>query len=188
MAHEEVMALSWPEYSNLQPCCPAHIGFAGKVLEVWGTGGVTCTAHGKDSFHWRSLWTTVFHERDTTLEQGKSMRSPLPEEKGGENLWWTFHNPKCPFPVPLHCWQERDRQCGNKTKPRKKGGGKMGEWFSDFIAHYYTLIWKVINSANFPKSSLFCPWQWLEIALSLSLSRPMDFLLHFLSPVQLKRE
>jgi len=32
--------------------------------------------------HWRSVWRTVSHERDLTLEQGKSVRSPPSEEEG----------------------------------------------------------------------------------------------------------
>jgi len=44
-------------------------------------GAVELAACGKHS-HWRSLWRTVSRERDLTLEQGKSVRSPPPDGQG----------------------------------------------------------------------------------------------------------
>ena len=57
---------------------------------------------GKDS-HWRRSWKTVSHDKDPTLEQGKSVRSPPPEEEGaaettGDELTTT---PIPHPPVPL---------------------------------------------------------------------------------------
>ena len=48
-------------------------------------------------------------------------------------------------------------------------------------------MWLVINSVNFPESSLFCLWWYLVNDLSPSLSQPTSFLLYFLSPVQPRR-
>lgn len=38
--------------------------------------------------HWKSLWRIIFHGKHPTLEQGKSVKRPLPEDKGAaENIW-----------------------------------------------------------------------------------------------------
>ena len=55
---------------------------------------------GKD-LSWRNSWRADPRERDPTLEQGKSVRSPPPEEEGAaettcDELTTT------PIPVPLH--------------------------------------------------------------------------------------
>lgn len=48
----------------------------------WKSSGRTA-ARGKESL-WRSSWGIVSHGRISPLEQGKSMRSPSPEEEGAE--------------------------------------------------------------------------------------------------------
>jgi len=66
------------------------------------------------------LWRTVSHETDFTLEQGKSVRIPPPEEEGvAETVCdeLTTSPIPCP-PVPL---RERTQQNENDVKPRKKG-------------------------------------------------------------------
>lgn len=69
-------------------------GFLAGLVTPQGAVLKDC-AHGRDSFlsslcrtvacgkdtHWGSLWRTIFHEKHPTLEQGKSMKSPLPEDK-----------------------------------------------------------------------------------------------------------
>ena len=61
---------------------------------------------GKDSC-WRSSWRADPHDRDPTLEQGKSVRSPPPkEERAAETMMWDELT-ATPIPVPLHHWEGR---------------------------------------------------------------------------------
>ena len=66
---------------------------------------ISLNHRGKDP-HWRSLWRTVSHGRDPMLEQGKSVRSPAPEEEGAAET-------RCdglivtPIPRPLCRWGGR---------------------------------------------------------------------------------
>jgi len=68
------------------------------------------------------LWRTVSHERDLTLEQEKSVRSPLPEEEGAaEAMCDGLTITPLPRPaVPLGSRRrERNR---SEVEPGKKGG------------------------------------------------------------------
>jgi len=60
------------------------------------------------------------HERDLTLEQGQSVRSPPPEEEGAAETTCdelTATPIPCP-PAPLSGRRERN---GSEAEPRKKG-------------------------------------------------------------------
>lgn len=63
-----------------------------------GTVREETAAHRVDS-HWRSSGITVSCERDTTLEQGKSVRSSPPEEEGTTE---TTCDELGTIPVPHH--------------------------------------------------------------------------------------
>jgi len=67
------------------------------------------------------LWRTVFGERDLTLEQGKSVRSPPPEGQGLAETTCDELN-ITPIPVPLHCSGEGGRATGVKLSPGRKQG------------------------------------------------------------------
>ena len=70
---------------------------------------------------WRNSWWADPHERDPTLEQGKSVRSPPPEEEGAAETMWDELT-ATPIPIPLCCWRGGGRGIGSKAEPRKKGG------------------------------------------------------------------
>ena len=77
--------------------------------------------HGKDS-HWRSSWRAEPHERDPTLEQGKSLRSPPPEEEGAaETTCDELTTTPIPRP-PAPLGGEEVEKIRSKVKPEKKGG------------------------------------------------------------------
>jgi len=67
------------------------------------------------------LWRTVSCERDLTLEQGKSVRSPPPEEEGAAET-------KCdeltitPIPRPPALLGGRRERNRTEPEPGKKGG------------------------------------------------------------------
>ena len=67
---------------------------------LWRTA--TC---GKDS-RWRSSWRAEPHERDPTLEQGRSVRSPAPEEEGAAETTCDELT-ATPIPAPLRLWRGR---------------------------------------------------------------------------------
>ena len=72
---------------------------------------------------WRNSWRAGPCGRDPTLEQGKSVRSPPPEEEGvAEKMWDRLT--ATPIPAPLHCWWGGGRGIGSKAEPGKKGGVK----------------------------------------------------------------
>jgi len=64
--------LEQPVAEGLHPMRGTHAG----AVCSWRTA-----LRLKDS-HWSSLWRTVSRKRDLTLEQGKNVRSPPPEEEG----------------------------------------------------------------------------------------------------------
>ena len=74
---------------------------------LW-SGSWRTVAHGKDS-RWRSSWRTVSRGRDPTLEQGKSVRSPPPEEEG-EAETTCDELTATPIPIPLHRLQGAGRE------------------------------------------------------------------------------
>ena len=93
------------------------------------------------------------------LEQGKSVRSPPPEEEGAaettcDELTTT------PISVPLCRWRGGGRGTRSKAEPGKKGGAggrcafKIRFYFSSF---YSDLVANKLNWFIFPpKLSLFC--------------------------------
>ena len=80
----------------------------------WGSSWRTA-ACGKDS-HWSSSWRTVSHERDLTLEQGKSVR------RKGQQRQHVMNWPQHPFLVPLRHSGEEGGESGSEVEPEKKGG------------------------------------------------------------------
>jgi len=71
---------------------------------------------GKDSC-WSTSWRTVSRERDLTLEQGKSMRNPPPEEEGAAETRCDelTSTPVLRPPVPFR--GGRQRKMGLKLSP-----------------------------------------------------------------------
>jgi len=70
---------------------------------------------------WSSSWRAVSRERDLTLEQGQSVRSPPPEEEGaGETTCDELTATSIAHPpVLLGGRRERNR---SEAEPGKKGG------------------------------------------------------------------
>jgi len=91
-------------------------------------------------------------------EQGQSVRSPPPEQKGAaetacDELTIT------PFPIRLCCSGGRKERNGSEVEPGKKGG--VGErcfkiWIY-FLLSYSDLICDELNSPFLPKFRLICP-------------------------------
>ena len=80
---------------------------------------------------WRRSWRADPREKDATVEQEKSVRSPPPEEEGAadttcDELTQTLI-PRPPAPLG-----GGGRKFGSKVKPRKKGG-VGGRCFSDLV-------------------------------------------------------
>ena len=75
---------------------------------------------GKDS-RWRSSWRADPRGRDPTLEQGKSVRSPPPEEEGAAETMCDELT-TTPIPAPLRAGRGGGRGIGSKAEPGKKGG------------------------------------------------------------------
>ena len=57
------------------------------------------------------------------LEQGKSVRSPLPEEEGAAETMWDELT-TTPIPIPLRHCAGGGRGIGSKAEPRKEGRGR----------------------------------------------------------------
>ena len=76
---------------------------------------------GKD-LCWRNSWRADPRERDPTLEQGKSVRSPPPEEEGAAETTCDELT-ATPVPIPLRPSRGGGRGIGSKAEPAKKGGG-----------------------------------------------------------------
>lgn len=83
---------------------------AGEVCS-WRTGPcgrdqhLSClwsTVAGEKNSCCRSTWRTIYHERDSTSEQGRSVRSPTLEEEGAAEMWWCDHNTHS---ISLHHWK-----------------------------------------------------------------------------------
>ena len=101
---------------------------------------------GKD-LSWRNSWRADPRGRDPTLELGKSVRSPPPEEEGAAETACDELTPT-PVPVPLHHCGGGGRGTGNKAEPGKKGGvgGRcvFKIWFY-FSSSYSDLIGNKLN-------------------------------------------
>jgi len=86
------------------------------------------------------LWRTVSRERDLTLEQGQSVRSPPPEEKGAaETTCDELTTTPIPRPpAPLGGRRERN---GSEVEPGKKGmvGGRCFKIWIYFSLSYSDL-------------------------------------------------
>jgi len=63
------------------------------------------------------LWRTVSHERDLTLEQGKSVRSPHPEKEGAAD---TTCDELTTAPLPPV--GDEVEKMGSEFEPEKKRG------------------------------------------------------------------
>ena len=101
---------------------------------------------GKD-LSWRSSWRTDPHERDPTLEQGKSVRSPPSEEEGAAEIMCDELT-ATPIPHPPVPLGGGGRGIGSKAEPGKKGGvgGRcvFKIWFY-FSSSYSDLICNKLN-------------------------------------------
>jgi len=85
------------------------------------------------------LWRTVSSERNLTLQQGKSVRSPPPEKEGAaetmcDELTIT------PFPIPLCHSGGGGVETGVKLSLGRREGWGEGVLRSGVICHYLALI------------------------------------------------
>ena len=77
---------------------------------------------GKD-LSWSNSWRADPRERDPTLEQGKSVKSPPPGEGAAEPMWDELT--AAPIPAPCTSRGEEVEVSGAKLSPgRKEGQGK----------------------------------------------------------------
>ena len=84
--------------------------------------GPTLEQFVKNDSHRRNSWRTVSRGRDPTLEQGKTVRSPPPEEEGAAETTCDELT-ATPIPYPLRCsGRGGGRKIGNEVEPGKKGG------------------------------------------------------------------
>ena len=112
--------------------------------QLWGSPW-RAAARGKDS-HRRSLWRAVSLERNLTLEQGQSLRSPPPEEEGAAKTTCdelTTAPVPCP-PEPLGGEKGEKREV--KLSPgRREGGGRCFKIWFYFSLSYSDLIGDELN-------------------------------------------
>jgi len=103
------------------------------------------------------LWRTVSHERDLTLEQGQSVRSPPPEEEGAAEATCDGRT-ATPIPRPPALLGGRRERNGSEAEPGKKGGvgGRGFKIWIYFSLSYSDLIGDELNSL-FSPSSVFLP-------------------------------
>ena len=139
-------------------------------------------ACGKDS-GWRSSWRTVFHGRDPVLEQGKSVRSPSPEEEGtAETTCDELTAAPMPHP-PAPLGKEAENLQVKLSLGRRE---RWGEGVK--IRFYFSLAYSDLSGNKLISPSRVCFAHdgncWV---ISLSLSPPVSFSLYFLSPVWLRR-
>ncbi|GAB0186735.1 AN1-type zinc finger protein 5-like [Grus japonensis] len=104
----------WKEEPTLEQSAPEGLHPVGEIHA--GAVREELQHMGKDS-RWRSLWRTVSRGRDPMLEQGKSVRSPPPEEEGAAE---TACDELTTTPVPHPPVLLRGRR-ESKVKPGKKG-------------------------------------------------------------------
>jgi len=102
------------------------------------------------------LWRTVSQERDLTPEQGKSVRSPPPEEEAvAETTCDELTVTPIPHPpAPLGGRRERN---GSEVEPRKKGGvgGRCFKIWFCFSLSSSDLIADELNFLFSPSSVCF---------------------------------
>ena len=118
---------------------------------------------GKD-LNWRKSWGADPRGRDPTLEQGKSVRSPPPEEEGAAETTCDELT-ATPIPVPLRCWQGGGRGIGSKAEPGKKGevGGRCVFKIRFYFASSYPdLVVTKLNWFIFPQNQVCfaCDCKW----------------------------
>jgi len=103
------------------------------------TGLWRIAAHGQDPC-WRSSWRTVSCGKDTTLEQGKTVRRKEWERQCVTNWLQPL------FSLPLHPSAVGGREARSEGEPKKKGGVE-GRCFK--ICFYFSLpyfdFWLAIN-------------------------------------------
>lgn len=66
------------------------------------------------------MWRTIFHGKHPTLEQRKSVKSRLPEDKGAAEKIWDELTAAPVFYPPAPLRRRKQRKWG--VKSRKKGG------------------------------------------------------------------
>lgn len=106
-----------------------------KNYTPWKSSGRTL-AHRKDS-QWKRSRSTVSHRKDPTLEQGKSVRSPLPKEKGRAEVCDELTD--CNPHSMSHCADggAEVEKISSEVKPKKKGEVR-GRCFK--ICFYFSLL------------------------------------------------
>ena len=98
---------------------------------------------GKD-LSWSNSWRADPRERDPTLEQGKSVKSPPPGEGAAEPMWDELT--AAPIPAPCTSRGEEVEVSGAKLSPgRKEGQGEGVLLRYGSISHHSTLIWMLTN-------------------------------------------
>jgi len=100
------------------------------------------------------LWRTVSNERDLTLEQGKCVRIPPPEEEGAAQ---TVCDELTVTPIARLPAGGGGRETGSEAEPEKKGG-VGGRCFKIWMC--FSLSYSDLNGDKLPflpKFSLFCP-------------------------------
>jgi len=110
-------------------------------------------AHGKSS-SWRRMRRTVTHEGDLTLEQGKSVRSPPPEEEGVAKMCDELTVTPTPHP-PALLVGGGGREIRSESEPGKKGRC-FKIWFYFSLSHS-DLIGDKLNSVFSSSSVCFAP-------------------------------
>jgi len=88
------------------------------------------------------LWRTVSRERDLTLEQGQSVRSPPPEEEGAaETTCDQLTKAPIPHPPAPPVVGGGGRETGVKLSLGRREGWREGLFLRfRFISHYPLLI------------------------------------------------
>jgi len=154
---EDAWSRLWPlgelalEQASGRSCGPmergAHpgAGLLAGLVTLWGAhAGAACSwrtaPHGKDP-RWSSSWRTVSCGRDLTLEQGRSVRSPPPEE---EEVAETTCDALTVTPIPHPPAPLRGRRQRNSRKKGGVGGRCFKIWFC-FSLSYSDLIGDKLN-------------------------------------------
>jgi len=107
---------------------------------VTHTGAVREELHPVGRTHVGEVCGELSPVRGTfTLEQGKSVRSPPPEEEGTTATTYNELS-VTPIPHPPAPLTGRRERNGSEVEPGNKGGVGEGVLRSGFISHYPTLI------------------------------------------------
>ena len=116
--------------------------FCGKAHAGAVYGGLQCV---EKDLSWRNSWRADPHERDPMLEQGKSVRSPPPEEEGEVETMWDELT-ATPIPAPCAAGGEEAEVSGAKLSPGRKEGRGEGVFLRyGSISHHPTPIWLLTN-------------------------------------------